>query len=119
MNNDIDNHDDVSDEELDEIQRGVVAFAIEAAEAVIAANVQKLGPHPDPSRRVHAIADVVIHATNAYATVYHVDSKDWYRHRAETAIAALSGDNYLRVRQLIAEIMPTRWDPDTNTHTWA
>lgn len=110
-----------SDFELSEMQRDVVTFAIETAAAAVAVRERAYGPHRDRSRWARAIAFVVVHALNEYATEFHLDwtRMDSYRHQAETAIAVLSADDNRLVHELVAKVMPTRWDRDTNTHVWA
>lgn len=106
---------------LHQAQRTVIAAAIAAAEQVIARLERDHGPHPDPTRRVHAIARVVEHVLNAYAAEHHLDwtRHDWYDHQATTALAAITANDHQLVHELVAEVVPTRWDPDTNTHVWA
>lgn len=60
------------DFELSEMQRKVVAVAIETAESA-AARERDRGPHPDPTLRVRAIAHVVVYALNEYGTEWHLD----------------------------------------------
>lgn len=106
---------------LHQAQRSVIAAAIEAAETVITRLERDYGPYPDPTRRLHAIARVVEHVLNAYATEHHLDwtRHDWYDHQTTTAIAAITVNDHQLVHALIAEVMPTRCDPDTNTQVWA
>lgn len=94
---------------LHQLQREV-AVAIEAAEMVIARRERDHGPHPDPTRRVAAIARVVEHALNAYAAEYHLDwtREDWYRHQATTAIAAITANDHQLVHELVTEVMTGR-----------
>lgn len=94
------------DFELSEMQRKVVAVAIETAEVALAARERDHGPHPDSSLRVRAIAYVVVHALNEYGTEYHLDwtRKDWFNHQVETAIAALTANNNQLVHDIVAEV---------------
>lgn len=101
------------DFELAEMQRKVVAVAIETAEEALAVRKRDHGPHPDPSLRVRAIAQVVVHALNEYATEWHLDwtRKDWYNHQVETAIAALTANNNQLVHDMIAEVWTANRSP--------
>lgn len=92
---------------LSEMQRQVVAVAIKLAESAIAAHERDHGRQPDPELRVRAIAHVVVHALNAYATEYHLDwtRQDCYAHQVETAIAALTANNNQLVHDMIAEVI--------------
>lgn len=104
---------DDHDFNLSEMQRKVVAVAIETAEEAIAAREHDHGPHPDPTLRVRAIAHVVVHALNEYATELHLDwtRKDWYSHQVETAIAALTANNNQLVHDMIADMWTTTRPP--------
>lgn len=94
------------DFELSEMQRKVVAVAIETAEAAIATRERDHGPHPNQSLRLHAIATVVVHALNEYASECHLDwtLEDSFNHQAETAIAALTADNGQLVHDIVADV---------------
>lgn len=94
------------DFELSEMQRRVVTAAIETTEAVIAARERDHGLRLTPALRVRAIASVVVHALNGYATEYHLDwtRKNWYEHQVESAMAALNADSAQLVHDMVVEV---------------
>lgn len=93
--------------DIHQLQRKVIAAAIAAAETVIARREHDHGPHPDPTRRVAAIARVVEHALNAYATEEHPEwtRHDWYDHQATTALAAITANDHQLVHELVTEVI--------------
>lgn len=110
MNNFSDAQSEDHDFELSEMQRKVVAVAIETTDEAVAAREREHGPHPDRSFRVRAMAYVVVHALNEYATEYHLDwtRKDWFNHQVETAIAALTANSNRLVHDMVTDMWAAR-----------
>ena len=95
--------------DISEHQRAVVTEAVKAAEAAVADLERAHDPRPDPSRRVNAIAHVVVHALNEYAGEW---SPTWtqqenYRLQVKAAIRDLTHNHEL-VHHLVTRAMPTR-----------
>ncbi len=94
------------DIELSEMQRRVVAAAIETTEAAIAARERDHDLCLTPALRVRAIASVVVHVMNEYAAEYHLDwtRKNWCEHQVQSAMAALNADNAQLVHDIVVEV---------------
>lgn len=101
--------------DISEHQHAVIVEAIKVAEVGVADLERAQGLRPGPSRRVNAIAHVVVHALNEYACEWSpnwTDQED-YRLQTQAAIRDLKHNHEL-VRHLISRAMPTCRDPESS-----